>query len=265
MKIDFLNNRQLTWASVAVAGVSTGLSLYKGLKAASEDKKAAAEGAALRRPFYSIPTEDIQNRNIAEQEATGGLTAAEKLYAGEQRERAFGSSAEALKEAGGGPNEFAGLNKIFDDSLKSQSALDSQAHKSNIEFFTKANSELAAQKGIQFGINELQPYESKLKEIQDRRIAAKTNENNAINEGIGGLTAGATGVSSYLRTNPGTPTGQPATSNPYNRTFGLENTGSGGVVSPAASWSVLNPDAASGVTASAPLPESSDLLSEFTF
>lgn len=196
MKLNYLNNFQFTWVSVAVAGVSVGTSVYKGIKAKQQDKAAAAEGAALKRPAYQIPTEDIENRNIAAVNATGGLSAAEKQYAGEQRERALGSSLDALGETGGGPNDFAQLNHIFDDSLKSQSALDAQLHMKNIDSFTKANEEIAAQKTIQWGVNELQPYESKLKEIQDRRIAAQTNENNALNEGIGGLTAGATGINS---------------------------------------------------------------------
>src|ERR1700679_4298203 len=217
----------MSWVSVGVAGVSEGVSIYKGLHAESQDKKAAREGAAMKRPFYSIPTEDIINRNIAGSEAQQGLTSAEKQYAGEQRERGFASSARALSETGASVNQFGELSHIFDDSLKSQSALDAQQHKQNIEMFTKANSDISAQKGIQFGINELQPYESKLKEIQDRRIAAKTNENNAVNEGLGSASAAATGINSYLSTK--TPWTPPDNATPYNRTFGLADTGSGAV------------------------------------
>lgn len=240
MKLDYLNNRQFTWASVAVAGVSLGTSVYKGIKAKQADKAAAAEGAALKRPNYQVPTEDIINRNIAAEQAGQGLTAGEKQYAGEERERGLSSSAEALKETGGGPNDFAQLNHIFDDSLKNQSALDAKLHHENIEFFTKANQDVAAQKSIQWGVNELQPYESKLKEIQDRRIAAQTNENNAVNEGIGSLTAAATGFNSR---NPGTGgTGEAVGGNlgRYSRTFGLANTG-GSAGSPAAGVDSIDP------------------------
>jgi hypothetical protein len=152
------------------------------------------------------------------------------------------SSAHALSETGASVNQFGELSHIFDDSLKSQSALDAQLHKSNIEMFTKANSDISAQKGIQFGINELQPYESKLKEIQDRRIAAKTNENNAVNEGIGSLSAAATGINSYMKTNPGTTQPDYSKMTPYNRTFGLENTGGGQAGSPAANYGSIDPN-----------------------
>lgn len=253
MRLNFGNNFQYTWATVSVAGVTEGISIYKGIKAHSADKKAAAEGAAMKRPFYSIPTEDIINRNIWGQNAEQGLSSAEKQYAGEQRERGLSSSAHALSETGASVNQFGELSHIFDDSLKSQSALDAQLHKSNIEMFTKANSDISAQKGIQFGINELQPYETKVKEIQDRRIAAKTNENNAVNEGIGSLSAAATGINSYFKTNPTSPPEAPMNATPYNRTFGLADTGGGSAGSPANNINTINPNIPD-ITLAGPLP-----------
>lgn len=232
----------MSWVAVGVGAVSLGTSVYKGVKAHSADEKAKREGNAMKRPFYTVPAEDIQNKNIAEEQASQGLSSAEKLYAGEQRERGLSSSVSALKQTGAGPNSFGQLNDIFDESLKSQSAQDAQLHHENIDFFTKANSEISAQKGIQFGVNELQPYESKLKEIQDRRTAAQTNENNAVNEGIGSLSSMATGYNSWLKTNPGTPSATDYSKlKPYNRTFGLEDTGASRA-SPGTGLGPINPD-----------------------
>lgn len=232
----------MSWVSVGVAGTSLGISAYKYFHAQSEDKKAAREGNSLRRPAYQIPGEYIENRNIAKEMAGQGLTSAEKQYAGEQRQEGLSSSLSALKQTGGGPNDFSGLNKIFDDSLKSQSAMDAQQHMQNIQFFTKTNEDVAGQKGIQWGVNELQPYESKLKEIQDRRIAAKTNENNAVNEGLDSASAAATSYNSYVKNKTGK-TSEPDYSNlkPYNRTFGLENIGAT-AGSPAANFGTLDLD-----------------------
>jgi hypothetical protein len=252
----------LSWASVAVSAVGVGSSIYKGLKANSADKAAAREGASLKRPFYQIPEEYIQNRNILGQQAQGGLSADEKNYMGEQRERGLSSSLEALKQTGGGPNDFAQLNQVFGDSLKSQAALDAQLHMKNIEFFTNANKDLAGQKATAFGINELQPYESKLKEIQDRRIAAQTNENNAIDEGIGSLSAVATGLNSrnprYGNTNPGS-----ASLSPYSRTFGLANPG-GVAGSPAAGFPSINTNAPNILNPPAGAPATGDGFPQFT-
>lgn len=224
----------MSWVSVGVGAVSLGASVYKGLKANSADKQAAKEGASLKRPFYQIPGEYFENRNIASERATQGLSDAEKTYTGEQRERGLASSLDTLGETGGGPNDFAQLNQVFADSLKSQSALDAQLHMKNIEFFTNANKELAGQKATAFGVNELQPYESKLKEIQDRRIAAQTNENNAVDEGIGALSAGATSYNSR-NSLKGTPQGRGSSLSPYSRTFGVEDT-RGTAGSPAAGF-----------------------------
>lgn len=257
MRLDFTNNFQRTWATTAVAGISLGTSIYKGVKAHSADEAAKREGNAMKHPFYSIPSEDIINRNIAGSMAQQGLSSAEKQYAGEQRERGLATSAHALSETGAGVNQFGELNQVFADSLKSQSALDAQEHKANIDMFTKANSEISAQKGIQFGINELQPYESKLKEIQDRRIAAKTNENNAVNEGIGSLSAAATGINSYMETNPGTTNPASTTASPYNRTFGLSDVGGGAAGSPAAAFGSIDPNSWNPA-ATVQLPDSSD-------
>jgi hypothetical protein len=242
MRHNYINQFCYTWATVGVAGVSAGVSLYKGLKAHSQDEKAAREGSALRRPFYTIPMEYNEDKNIWEEAAGQGLSSAEKQYAGQQRERGLSSSLSALKQTGAGPNEFAGLNKIFDDSLNSQSVADANQHLQNIQMFTKANEELAGQKGIQFGINELQPYESKLKEIQDRRTAAQTNENNAVNEGIGSLAAGATGYNSAIRTASAPKEPDYSNLKPYNRTFGLADTGGGTAGSPAANFGSIDPN-----------------------
>lgn len=230
----------MSWASVAVAGVSAGVSGYKAIKAGQADKDAAREGASLKRPFYQIPGEDVENRNIAAGQAQGGLTAAEKTYSGEQRERGLSSSLQALEETGGGPNDFAQLNHIFDDSLKSEAATDAQLHMKNIEFFTNANKDLAGQKATAFGVNELQPYESKLQEIQGRRTAAQTNKNNAVDEVLGSLSAVGTGLNSR---NPNTGAKRPNTSlSPYSRTFGLAPTGAT-PGSPAAGITNINPKA----------------------
>lgn len=234
---------------------SEGLSLlssgYKALKANSADKQAAKEGASLRRPFYQIPQEYIENRNIAAEQAQQGLSSAEKSYMGEQRERALGSSLEALGEAGGGPNDFAQLGKVFEDSLKSQAAMDAELHMKNIDHFANANKDLAGQKVTQWGVNELQPYESKLKEIQDRRIAAQTNRNNAIDEGIGTLSALGTTLNSRNPSLGGANPGSGGSPSPYSRTFGLANPG-GVAGSPAAGFPSISTDAPNILNAAAP-------------
>lgn len=239
MRLTYTNNFQYSWGAVIVGGISLGTAAYKGIKANQADKKAKREGEALQRPSYQVPVEDIQNRNIAAGMAQGGLSVDEKGYLQEERNRGLGTSLEALREGGGNPNDFARLNSIFDDSLKSQAALDAQQHVQNIQFFTKANQDLAGQKTTQWGINELQPYESKLKEIQDRRIAAQTNLNNAVDEGIGSATAAATAYGNFKGGGGGDTGSVAPLSNFYKAN--LEHPG-GTVSSPAASVSNIDPN-----------------------
>lgn len=240
----------MSWVSVAVGGASLGMSAYKAIKSGQQDKEAAKEGSALRRPFYQIQPEYQQNRNLAASMAGQGFSSAEKQSMDQQRERGLTTSIGALEQTGGGPNDLSRLGQVFTDSLTSEAGQDAQLHLQNIKFFTDANKDLAGQKTIQWGVNEKEPYETKLKEIQDRRIAAQTNQNNAINEGIGSATAMATGINSSLATR--TPGGQSAPQRdlgPYSGNFGLADVGGTGFNDPASQFSVLNPLAASNVIA----------------
>ena len=240
MRIDFMPRLERTWVSVGVAGVSLGVSGYKALRAHSQDEQAKREGNNLRRPFYQIQPEYYQNENIAAQQATGGFSSGEKSYIEDQRQRGLTTSLSALQQSGGGPNNFAHLNEIFNESLQSEAAQDAQLHLQNIKSYTDAAKELASQKTIQWGVNEKEPFESKLNEIMQRRIAAKTNENSAVDQGIGSLTAAATSINGYMKTQGAAPTA--VTPSPYSRIFGLADTGGGAAGSPAAGFSTLDPN-----------------------
>jgi hypothetical protein len=239
----------MSWVSVGVAGGSALLNGWRALKSNQADKAAAREGASLRRPFYQIQPEYFQNRNIAEATAGQGFSSAEKQAMDQQRERGLTTSIGALEEMGGGVNDLSHLGQVFTDSLTSEAAEDAKLHLQNIKFFTDANKDVAAQKNIQWGVNELQPYESKLKEIQDRRTAAQTNRSSAIDATIGSLSAAATGINTASLKTPGASTPAKRDLGPYSAQFGLADVGGTGFNDPASQFSVLNPLAASNVQA----------------
>ena len=193
----------MTWVAVGVGAVSLVSSGVKAIGAGKAEKRAKAEGDALRRPFAKVEDEYFQNKNIAEQQAVSGLNATEKGNLQDQRGEAFGSSIDALSRTGGSPNDFSKVISLFNDSLKNEAGLDSQKHAENIDYFMKANADLAGQKTTQWALNEYQPFESQLKSIQDRRAAAITNKNNAINEGVSSLAALSTSINSAVK--PGEP------------------------------------------------------------
>lgn len=196
---------QYTLGAVGVIGGAASLlySGYKAVKAGNDEKSAQGDANNLKRPYEKIQDEYYQNQNTAKELASGGIPIDTKNYLQEQRDRGFSSSADALKQGGGGPNDFAHLNSIYDDSLKNESAEDAQQHFANIQYLMGVNKDIAGQKTTQWGVNEYQPFESKLKEIQDRKVAAKTNQNNAVNEGIGSLTSITTTLQNRADANAG--------------------------------------------------------------
>lgn len=182
--------------AVAIGALlGTGVSLYKAHQAKEKDDEAQSELSNLQKPFYQVQKEYYDNRNIAGSTAETGLPQATKDYETSENERGLGAGINGIVSAGGSPNDFAGLFDQFNKSVDRTGAEDAEAHLKNIQYYMDTNSTIGAEKQKQWAINEYQPYENKLKELTERRGAAQENENNAINEGIGSITAGATALS----------------------------------------------------------------------
>jgi hypothetical protein len=147
--------------------------LYSGIKNLKQDK---ADLSNLRRPFYKIQDEYIQNKNISEAQAGDGLGAATKDYYTNESGRGLNSSVSALLQGGGDMNMISSLFDKYNRSTAGLAAEDAQAHQKNIQYFQQSNRDLAGQKTTQFVVNELQPYENKLKELTQRVAADKANE-----------------------------------------------------------------------------------------
>lgn len=242
----------MSWASVAVTGSQVGFDVYKAIKANQQEKQAAKEAANLRRPFYQIQPEYYENKNMAATMAGSGFTSAEKTAMNEEQERGLSSSLGALEESGAGPNDVSQLNRIFSDSLTNTAAEDARLHMEHIKFFTDTNKDLATQKTIQWGVNEKEPFETKLNELQQRRTAAQTNLNNAVEEGIGSLSAGATSLNSYFMNKPPMSAASQPDLAPYSRNFGLADTGGTGFSSPASQMGTMSTTAPSSALADNP-------------
>lgn len=197
MRIDFLPRFQHTLAVIG-AGVgiaSAGYGIYKGIKSDKERKKDLAEKESLQRPVEKVQNEYYQDRNILGQEASGGLTDATKNFAENQIGRGLSGGVRALQSGGGDMNL---ISKLFDNYSTKTADLaneDSQQHIRNIQYYTQANKDLAGQKTIQYGVNELQPYENKLKELSGRIVADKQNAENGYQQGIGSLASSITSLS----------------------------------------------------------------------
>lgn len=169
-------------AGLLLGGVETALGI-------GEEAKAKKELARLKTPFKKVQDEYLQNKNIAEQIAGGGLPSATKDFLTLQADKGLSTSIKGILESGGSPNDIAKLFDVYDNSLLKTGAEDAELRLKNIEYFNQLNADVAGQKDIQFGVNELQPYEAKLKELTERRAAGQQNAFNGAQTAIGSLSA----------------------------------------------------------------------------
>lgn len=150
-----------------------GFEFVKGLQEAKRSKR---ELDRLNRQLYQIQPEYFENRNLAAVEAGQGLTSAAKDYMTSEAGRSLGAGIGALTQTGGGSvNDIAKLTDIYNRSTRQIGAEDAEKQLANIQYFMNTNKELAGQKTMKWAINEYQPYQAKLKELQDRQAAAQQN------------------------------------------------------------------------------------------
>jgi len=147
--------------------------LISGTKNLKQDK---ADLANLKTPFYKIQDEYIKNQQLAAQEAGGGLSSASKDLYKTEAQRGEGAAVSALLQGGGDMNMISGIFDKYNRSTMGLAAEDSQAHQKNILHYMDVNKDLAGQKTTQFVVNELQPYENKLKELTERIAGDKANQ-----------------------------------------------------------------------------------------
>lgn len=121
--------------------------------------------------------------------AGSGLPDATKAFMTSEAERGLGTGIRGILESGGSPSDISKLFDVFDTSVMRTGAEDAQARLANIKNTFDVNKDLAGQKEIQFGVNELQPYQSALQSIQKRREAAQTNMFGGAQTAVGSIGA----------------------------------------------------------------------------
>lgn len=202
--------------SLASAGLGVASGIGQTVMGFVDEKKAKNELSRLQKPFYKIQDEYFKNRDIAEELAGQGLPSATKDFLTRESEKGLGTGIRGILESGGSPNDISKLFDTFETTVNKTGAEDAEARINNIKYFMDVNKDLAGQKNIQFGVNELQPYESALKSITDRRNAARENIFGGISTTAGSLGAAGTALSnaSLLKTKDQNPQ-----SNLFNQIF----------------------------------------------
>lgn len=157
-------------------------------------KKDKEELEKLSPAFFKIQNEYKQNYNQAAEDAQSGLTQEAKDYFTGEAARGFGSGVSGVLSSGGGPNDIANLFDKYTRSIKSVGVEDSVKKLENIRYFMNTAKDLAGQKTIQWGVNEYQPYQNKLKELTQRIAADKQNIWSGIQGAIGAGQAAETSM-----------------------------------------------------------------------
>jgi hypothetical protein len=180
---------------VAVAGliVTGGSAIYKGVKAGNAKKANEKLLANTKMPFYKIQDEYQQNRNIAANLAGGGLPDSTKNYLTTEAQRGFSAATSASNQLGGSPNDIGRLYEIYNRSIDKTAAQDAEIKINNIQNYMNVNKDLAGQKTMQWTLNELRPYERKVKQLTGNIAAEQQNVNNAVNEGASAVSSYAVG------------------------------------------------------------------------
>lgn len=179
--------------------VSAGLGIVEGgiqlVDSLGKEKRDRAAIANLERPFYKIQDEYTQNRNLTANAAQEGMPAAENDYLTSESRRGLGAGISGTLQAGGSPNDINKLFQSFNNNIDKTYAESAQQHLKNIQYYMEANKDLAGQKNIQFGVNELQPYQNKLAQLTQNANAEQQNAYGGANTAIGSLGALGTSLS----------------------------------------------------------------------
>jgi hypothetical protein len=184
-----------TALSVAGPVLGAATNLFSMFSEARKEQQARRELDRLRQPFYKIQDEYFANQNLAESAAQQGMPTASMDYLTTETQRGLDAGITATQQGGGNVNNIANLMDVYNQSINKVAAQDATMQLSNIQKVMDANKDLAAQKNIQWGVNEFQPYQNKLKEITQRRGAAELNQQNFLQGAIGSVSALGTAVS----------------------------------------------------------------------
>lgn len=176
-----------------------GIGIAEFITGLENSKKDKAALAALKTPFYKIQDEYQINKNITEENAGQGLPTDTKNFLTQKGQQGLGSSLSAILQGGGDVNQAAGLLEGYQNNLRGIGAEDAEMHQKNLEYFMKANADLAGQKTMQWAINEKQPYEAKLAELKKNLATDEQNKWGGLTSAVGSaIGAGTAGQNSAL-------------------------------------------------------------------
>jgi hypothetical protein len=240
MRTDFTPILMRTWVA---SGITVAVGAGKLISGAISHHKDQKQLDALKQPFEQVQGEYFQNRNLAEQMAGQGLPYSEMQYLTQGAERGLGTGVKAAEMGGATPNDISMLLQGYNDNINKIGAQDAETHMNNIRYFMDVNKQLAEQKEKTWAVNELQPYEAKLKQLQTSVQTDTANEYGAFDSIASGVMSGFQGnqYKSLLNQLYGQKQQAPQYSAPYaTNTPSIATTTPSGTNSPAADVGTIN-------------------------
>lgn len=191
---------------VGVAGL--GLEAYKLLHASHQEKEDKKKQENMKRPFEQIPPEYYQSENLAEQQASTGFSGTQDFDFFKNLKEGFGGSVSGTINNTNDPNAINKLFQSYGESVGGYKAREGQQQQENVKALINEKKDLAGQKTTAWAVNELQPYEEKVKQINERLGADEQNKWNAAQGAVSVLSSTAVGLSNsqlLQKTNPTQP------------------------------------------------------------
>lgn len=167
--------------TLAALGIAAGIGGYQTWKG-SQDAAAAQNAAnANIMPKYNIPQSEFENQNLAESQATQGISPQAMNAYKSAAQEGLTANATAIQRGGGDVNALAGAGGVYNRGIGQMALYDDQARMQNMANLYKQNQTMSDFKDKQWQLNEYAPWANKAQAIASQLAAANNMENAGLN------------------------------------------------------------------------------------
>lgn len=172
------NQAILPFLPAIVTGVSALGSLFQGTQQRRQARQLERQNV---RPVYNQSPALRQNQMIAQQMASVGLP--DQVY-NNQLNQIQQNMSTGLRQLGSRANTAFNVNSLVrstNQATANLNAQDAQARQQNLQTLMNVNNQVANDDRYRFNVNELQPYQQNVQNIQSTRRAGIQNQFGALN------------------------------------------------------------------------------------
>lgn len=178
-----------------VVGIGAGLvgGLVKGLVGGKQKREGKKILNGLQYPTEQVPQEEIENQNLARQQAATGLPSEQYANAMKNIQRSQLLAIRGAHDRRGGLGSIAGIQQGTNDATLNLDTADAKQKLVNQQNFMNTNNRLASWKDKVWQNNVMGKYQQQYGYAQSLLGAGNQNVSSGLDQAIGGLGAGAAG------------------------------------------------------------------------